>query len=154
MFELGSFAHLLEIFDQVTRAIADAVNRARGQKRRMLLELQSNIELIYSYGRYDLPIDEVILGLETDAMRDALESGYRFQALQRAEVSHETAGKEPQYQQYVGWSTEQLFSNIYVKVKDLRRIVQMDPSNKQIRKRVRLINVLKMMALVVKHVHA
>jgi hypothetical protein len=54
----------------------------------------------------------------------------------------------------VGWSTERLFSNIYVKIKDLQTIVRMDPENKKIRKGVRLINILKLMLLLMKHINA
>jgi hypothetical protein len=87
-------------------------------------------------------------------MKAALESGFNFNSLKKGKVREVVAGDQPQYQQYVGWSTEKLFSNIYVKIKDLQTIVRMDPHNERIRKGVRLINVLKLMLLLMKHINA
>ena len=85
-------------------------------------------------------------------MEAALESGYNFDKLKKGPVTEQVAGEEPQYQQYTGWTTEDLFSNIYVKIKDLQTIIKMDPYNEKIRKRVRLINSLKLMLLLIKHI--
>lgn len=74
--------------------------------------------------------------------------------MKKGKVTEDVAGDQPQYQQYVDWSTERLFSNIYVKIKDLQTIVRMDPENEKIRKRVRLINILKLMLLLMKHINA
>jgi hypothetical protein len=130
------------------------VRGTRGWRRRLQLELLSNIELIFSYIRYDLPVDDVIANLQTENMKAALESGFNFNSLKKGKVREAVAGDQPQYQQYVGWSTEKLFSNIYVKIKDLQTIVRMDPHNERIRKGVRLVNVLKLMLLLMKHINA
>ena len=152
MFDLGTFKQLISIVDSVLNAVNSWVRENRGHKRKILLELQRNIELIFSYGRYDLPIDEVIAGLQTTNMEAALESGYNFDKLKKGPVTEQVAGEEPQYQQYIGWTPEDFFSNIYVKIKDLQTIVKMDPHNEKIRKRVRLINILKLMLLLIKHI--
>lgn len=154
MFDLGTFKQLISIVDLVLNAVNLWVRGARGHKRKILLELQRNIKLIFSYGRYDLPIDEVIAGLQTTNMEAALESDYNFDKLKRGPVTEQVAGEEPQYQQYIGWTTEGLFSNIYVKITDLQTIIKMDPHNEKIRKRVRLINILKLMLLLMKHINS
>lgn len=154
MFDLGSFAHLISVVDSVLDAINSWVKATEGRKRMLLLELQSNIELIFSYGKSDLPINSVVAKLETKEMEDALKSGFDLNSLQRDKVQESTAGNESQYQRYIGWTTEKLFSNIYVKIRDLQAAVEMDPDNVRIRKRVRLINVLKLMLLLMKHVNA
>jgi hypothetical protein len=41
-----------------------------------------------------------------------------------------------------------------VKTQDLQTIVKMDPQNERIRKGVRLINILKLMLLLMKHINA
>jgi len=154
LFSLGSLSHLISIVDSVLATVNAWVKGSRGWKRRLQLELLSNVELIFSYVRYDLPVDDVIANLQTGSMKAALESGFNFDALRRARVSADVAGDQPQYQQYVGWSTERLFSNIYVKIQDLQTIVAMDPDNERIRKGVRLINILKLMLLLLKHINA
>lgn len=154
MFDLGSFAHLISVVDSVLEAINSWVKATEGRKRMLLLELQSNIELIFSYGKSDLPINSVVAKLETKEMEDALKCGFDLNSLQRDKVQESTVGNESQYQRYVGWTTEKLFSNILVKIRDLQSAVEMDPDNVRIRKRVRLINVLKLMLLLMKHVNA
>jgi len=153
MFDLGSFAHLISAVDSVLDAINSWVKATEGRKRMLLLELQSNIELIFSYGKSDLPINSVVAKLETKEMEDALKSGFDLNSLQRDKVQESTVGDEAQYQRYIGWTTEKLFSNIFVKIRDLQAAVEMDPDNVRIRKRVRLINVLKLMLLLMKHVN-
>ena len=154
MFNLGTLKDLLSSVDAIRAAIHSWVQGTRGWKRKLQLELQINIELIFSYLRYDLPVDEVVAGLQTAHMKTALESGFNFNKLKKGEVTDDVAGDQPQYQQYVGWSTERLFSNIYVKIQDLQTIVEMDPDNEKIRKGVRLVNILKLMLLLMKHINA
>jgi hypothetical protein len=154
VFNLGTLSHLISIVDSVLATINAWVKGTKGWKRKLQLELQSNIELIFSYVRYDLPVDDVIANLRTAHMKAALESGFNFNSLKKGQVIEGVTGKQPQYQQYVGWTAERLFSNIFVKMQDLQTIVKMDPQNKRIRKGVRLINLLKLMLLLMKHINA
>jgi hypothetical protein len=144
----------MSIVDSVLETINAWVKGTKGWKRKLQLELLSNIELIFSYVRYDLPVDDVIANLRTAHMQAALESGFNFNSLKRGRVTESITDKQPQYQQYVGWTTERLFSNILVKIEDLQTIVKMDPQNERIRKGVRLINILKLMLLIMKHINA
>jgi hypothetical protein len=154
MFSLGTLKDLISAIDSILEAINTWVKGTKGWRRKLQLELLSNIELIFSYARYDLPVNDVIANLQTARMKAALESGFNFNSLKRGRVTERVAGDQAQYQQYVGWTTERLFSNIYVKITDLQTIVKMDPHNERIRKGVRLINILKLMLLLVKHVNA
>lgn len=154
MFNLGTLSQLMSIFDSILETINAWVKGTRGWRRKLQLELLSNIELIFSYAKYDLPVDDVIANLQTARMKAALESGFNFNSLKKGGVTERVAGEQPQYQQYVGWTTERLFSNITVKIQDLQTIVKIDPANEKIRKGVRLINILKLMLLLVKHINA
>jgi hypothetical protein len=153
MFDLGTLSHLMSIFEPILETIRSWVRGTRGWRQKLQLELLSNIELIFSYVRYDLPVADVIAKLQTAHMKAALESGFNFNTLERGRVTERITGKQPQYQQYVGWTTERLFSNIYVKIRDLQTIVEMAPRNERIRPGVRLINILKLMLLLVKHIN-
>jgi hypothetical protein len=154
MFDLGTFKNLISIVDLILKTIRSWVKGTTGWKQKLLVELQRNVELIFSYGRYNLPIDKVIANLQTMQIEAALESDFDLNSLKKGAVTEHTAGKEPQYQQYVKWTTERLFSNIYVKIKDLQTIVEIDPHNESIRKRVRLINILKLTLLLLKHINS
>jgi len=154
MVSLGTIADLLSSIDAIRAAVHAWVQGTKGWKKKLQLELQINIELILSYLECDLPVDSVIASLETSNMKAALETGFNVNKLKRGKVSDEVAGDQPQYRQYVGWTTDKLFSNIYVKITDLQTIVEMDPDNEKIRKSVRLINILKLMLLLMKHINA
>ena len=69
-------------------------------------------------------------------------------------MSQEIVGDQSQYKRYVGWTTEKLLSNIVVKIRGLKTTVEMDPDNVKIRKRVRLINILKLTLLLIKHINS
>jgi hypothetical protein len=45
-----------------------------------------------------------------------------------------------------------LFTHIYVKIKTLKTLVDIDPENEKYRKNVRLINLRKLMILLLKHI--
>jgi hypothetical protein len=154
MFTLGTLRDLISSADSVLGTTNAWVRGTRGWKRKLQLELLSNIELVFSYVKYDLPVDDVIANLRTGNMKAALESGFNFSSLKRGRVTRDVAGGQAQYQQYVGWSTERLFSNICVKIRDLQTIVKMDPDNEKIRKSVRVINILKLMLLLMKHINS
>ncbi len=44
-----------------------------------------------------------------------------------------------------------MFTSIYLKIKELQHIVEIDSENKRFRKNVRLLNVLKLMLLLLQH---
>lgn len=139
-----------------TTAIVSILNSlirgTKGIKRGLLIELQSNIHLIMLYTEGGAPIDKVIDKLDVAKCKAALESNFNFSSLRKGRVSKAVAKALPQYRAYVGWTTEQLFSNIYLKVRQLQHIVDIDADNKKFRKSVRLINILKVMLLLLKHI--
>ena len=120
-------------------------------KRALLLELQSNIQLILLYREGEVPIDRLIRKLDVSRCKAALESNFNFASLKRGRVSGALTQGVAQFRPYVGWTTEQLFSNIYLKITELQSIVDMDSNDRQLRKGVRLLNALKLMLLLLKH---
>jgi hypothetical protein len=135
----------------VVSALRPLIKSSRGIKRGLLMELQSNIQLIFLYTEGGLPIDSVIRKLDTSRCKAALESDFNFSLLKRAAVSRSLAHGVAQFKPYIGWTTEQLFSAIYLKISELQHIVEIDPNNKQFRKGVRLLNVFKLMLLLLRH---
>ncbi len=96
-------------------------------------------------------IDKIIRKLDVSHCRVALESDFNFNSLKRGRVSKTLVRRLPQFEPYVGWTTEQLFTNIYLKITELQHIVDIDSDNKRYRKNVRLLNVLKLMLLLLAH---
>jgi hypothetical protein len=138
----------------VINALNTLIKGTKGTRRALLLELQSNIRLIMLYADGGAPIDKVIKKLDVSQCKAALESNFNFNSLKRGRVQRAVTQGTPQYKAYAGWTTERLFSNIYLKVRDLQNIVEIDPGNKRFRKNVRLLNVLKLMLLLLRHLRS
>ncbi len=129
-----------------------ALKSAKGHKRKLLLELQNNIDVIYLWQMKGFPIDKVILKLERINYDSAVADNFNFNALKRAALSKSTTRDVPQFQKYVGWSTELIVDNLYRKIKQLKDIVEMDSNSDKIDKAARLGNIYKMMILLVHHI--
>jgi hypothetical protein len=134
----------------VVKALKSLLKGSRGVKRALLLELQGNIQLILLYREGQVAIDKLIRRLDVSHCKSALESNFNFASLKRGRVNEALTQGVAQFRPYVGWTTEQLFSNIYLKITELQNIVDMDGDG-QLRKGVRLLNALKLMLLLLKH---
>ena len=152
MVEVGIILTAISTTASVLETIDSLIKGTRGRKRALLLELRRNIGLIGLYTEGNSPIDSVITKLETKHLEAALESNFSFNSLKKGKVRKSTTGDVPQYRKYVGWTTERLFSSIYLKIKELQTIVEIDPYNERYRKSVRLLNIRKLMILLLKHI--
>ncbi len=152
MVEAEAILTIISTTASVLPTLDRLIKRARGRKRVLLLELRNDIQLIGLYTEGDSPIDKVIAKLEIEKMEAALESDFNFRSLKKGKLKQSTVGDVPQHRPYVGWTTEQLFSSIYLKIKQLQTIVEIDPDNERFRKSVRLINIRKLMILLLKHI--
>jgi hypothetical protein len=152
MAEAGAILTIISTTASVLPTLNKLIKGTRGRKRALLLELRNDIQLIGLYTEGDSPIDKVIAKLEIKHMEAALESDFNFGSLKKGRLKQNTVGDVPQHQPYVGWTTEQLFSSIYLKIKQLQTIVEIDPDNERFRKSVRLINIRKLMILLLKHI--
>jgi hypothetical protein len=136
----------------VTDTVSALVRNTRGTRRSLLLEVQRNINLLYLFIEDEAKQAVVINKLETRCYDEAIKSNFDFARIKRGKVSKRVVGDIAQFQSYVGWTTEQLFENIYLKIHALKSIVEIDPKNRRFRVSVRLKNLLKMMLLLLKHV--
>ncbi len=136
---------------EVIRLLADLLKGQRGTKRKLLLELQRNLELISLHTEGETPIEKVIPKLQTREFEQALNQNYNFANLQKGKIGEKVI-ETPFERQYLGWTTEALISNIFLKIKTLQDILEIDPQNQEYRKSVRLINIRKMIILLLKHI--
>ena len=152
MLELEPVFKGLSTAASVAKFIHSLIKSTRGTKRTLLIELKQNIQLIYLHFESGTPIDRVIAKLDSSYYKKAVESNFNFNSLQKAKLKEKLINNVPQYKHYVGWTTEQLFTNIYLKIHTLQIIVEIDAKNEKLRKNVRLINILKLMLLLLKHI--
>lgn len=142
---------------EVMTALDASIRRARGTRRALLIELRDNVESTDRYIAGDWPVDRVIATLKTPQYESALKRKFKFSKLRKGwgdKVKENVVGDSAQHKPYVGWTTEELISNIYSKIEDLQGIVRTNPRDRSIRKGVRLINIRKLMILLVKHIHS
>jgi hypothetical protein len=135
----------------VGQAIRSLIRNTRGTRRALLLELQKNINLIYLYTKDGAPIEKVAAKLELRHYERANQSGFDFNALKKRTVRTELVKDKPPLRPYAGWTTEQLFERIYLKIHNLKSIVAIDPKNERFRLHVRLLNILRLMLLLLQH---
>ncbi len=131
------------------------VKESRGHKRAILRELQHNINhitLFLESGADPQRIDALIARLQVAGYEAASKSGYDFGSLQKNRLKRETLKAYPQFQNYVGLSTEQLCDKLYGWIERLKIIIADYPDNPKFRKNVRLINIWKFMLMLVKHI--
>jgi len=154
MIEPGSILSGLSNVTSVLSTLNGLLKGSRGMQRTLLLELEGNIRLILLSVKGGAPLEKVVPRLETASIRQAMESGFNFNALKSGKVKLKAVGDAPQMQSYIGWSTEKLFANVYLKIRDLQHIVDIDSGNNRFRTGVRLQNILKMMLLLVRHIRS
>ena len=150
--EIASFLSLLTNIPKVLDEIDKVLKGTQGKKWGLLLEIKQNVVTIELFSKNQGPIDRVIENLRIGKMEDALTTGYKFNRLNTDRVNWKETDGVAFYQVYIGCTTEQLFENIYLKIVELKDIVKMDSDNPNIRKNVRLLNVLKMIKLLLVHI--
>jgi len=135
-----------------TQAIARIARQRHGTARALLLELQQNINLIFLWQTDDVPAAKVIARLEMRRFESALSTGFDFNTLARKPVSPATVKGAPALSPYVGWSSEQLFERVYLRIHTLKVLAEMGSRRTPARLGVRLNNLLALMLLLVKHI--
>ena len=125
---------------------------ATGHSKSILRELEHNVDLINLWRKSEFDIDKVIGKLETGRFESADAAHFDLNDIRDAKVKESTASKIPQYQKYVGWTTEKLLASIYRKIKVLKHAVEIDRKNEKIDKKARLTNIYKLIILFTMHV--
>ena len=132
------------------------IKQARGQRRELLRELRNNINEISVYiesGSGEAGIDKLISTLQVACYESASKDGFDFNSLKRGRLSLTSLKQLPQFKAYGGFTTEQLFDKLYASIHRLKIIARDYPDHPGFRKRVRLINIWKLLLLIVKHIN-
>lgn len=147
-----AFSAILSV-EKLAKTIERVVKNSKGHKRAILRELQENIHLLFLAKNQQLPVRKVIEKLERKNYLAAADTGFNFKLIKRSRLKNETIKEVPQFKKYVGWSTERLLENIYLKVKQLQDMADLDPEQKSLNLQIRLENLLRLMLLFMQHVN-
>jgi hypothetical protein len=95
-----------------------------------------------------------LLSLQVECYEAASKAGFDFNSLRKGRMTAAMLKATPQFKAYAGLGTEQLFDKLYMWIHQLKTIVKDYPDSPKFRKRVRLINIWKLMLLLAKHIEA
>jgi hypothetical protein len=149
---LADFFSGLSTTASVASTFQSLLKNTRGTQRALLLELQKNINILNLFIKDDAKSETIIKKLEVTEFEKAVRSDFNFKALKKTRVSGRLVAGVKFLEPYVGWQTEQLFENIYLKIHQLKSIIEIDPGNENFRLGVRLKNLHKIMILLLKHI--
>lgn len=149
---LADFFSGLSTTASVASTFQRLLKNTRGTQRAVLLELQKNINLLNLFIDDNSKVNTIIKKLDTSEYEKAVRSDFNFKDLKKTRVSSRLVLDVKSLQPYAGWQTEQLFENIYLKIHQLKSILEIDPDNKNFRLSVRLKNLHKIMILLLKHI--
>jgi len=140
--------------EKVAKTVDSIVKNTRGHKRALLRELQENIHLLLLARNHGFSAEKVIPKLDRKNYLAAADAGFNFKLIKRPSLNAKTTRGVPQFQRYIGWSTERLFENIYLKIKQLQDLVELEGNNPTVNKGVRLNNLLRLMILLLEHIRS
>lgn len=120
----------------------------RSSKNSLLQEFRRNLAFLREGLAGQVAPEVLIEGLEDHQFRKALESGFRFDSLQRRRLSRVTCAGVPAFERYHGWSSERLICKVYERVAILQKLRQ---GQSGIDLGLRLQNLFKLMMLVTAH---
>ncbi len=123
----------------------------RGRRRKLLAGLGEILDATLLHTRDGVEAGAVIRTLDPKPMADLIASDLDFRSLRRGAVSAATTRGVGFYKRYVGWSTERLYTHIYRKLAELKRIADLPPGE-GIRLDRRLANLQKLIVLFIWHV--
>jgi hypothetical protein len=138
--------------EKMLKSVNAALKNSKGHKRAVLRELKENLNLLLLARNNQLPAEKVILKLERKNYLAAADAGFNFKMVKRSSLKEKTIRGVPQFRNYIGWSTERLLENIYLKVKQLQDIIDMRVVSKNINLNTRLENLTRLLILLIQHI--
>jgi hypothetical protein len=140
--------------EKMLKSVNAALKNSKGHKRAVLRELKENLNLLLLASKNKLPPDKVILKLERKNYLAAADAGFNFKSVKRSALKEKTTRGVPQFRKYIGWSTERLLENVYLKVRQLQDIIDMKVMSQSINLNARLENLTRLMILLLQHIRS
>lgn len=123
----------------------------KGESRAIIEELKDNSRYLWLVIEEDIPIDEIIDDLSTKEYDRLSKSGFSFKNLKRKKIPNYTSLEGTNLLSWQGKETEQLVSNIYDKIKDIKIKYPRSKDSKKTRWKPRINNTQKRILLLLKH---
>ncbi len=125
--------------------------RSKGRGKVVLYELEKNFNRILLWKRNGVDINVIIGELSTEKW-EAVHDKFESSDIKLKKITKSSVKGNAFDARYIGWDSERLIRNIYVKIESLKDVVRLDPKNERVRKSVRLENILRLIRLLTRHV--
>jgi hypothetical protein len=142
----------LSTTEKVANNISSVIKNSRGHKRAVLRELHENLDLLLMIREKSASLEKVIPKLSLKYYIAAADSGFNFKQIKRGSLKEKTTCGVRQFKKYIGWSTERLFENIYLKVKYLQNFLELKSDMSDINFEMRVEYLTRMMILFFQHI--
>ena len=138
--------------EKVASAISSVIKNSWGHERAILRELKENLDLLLMIREKNVSLERVIPKLAFKAYVTAADSGFNFKKIKRSSLKAKSTHGVKQFQKYVGWSTEKLFENIYLKARQLQNILELKMDQSEINMEIRVEYLTRMLILLLHHI--
>lgn len=148
---------LLKAFDTangVLRAFTGWRSKTKGDSRAIIEELKANSRYFWLVIEEEASLDEVVSKLSTIEYDRILKDGFDFNSLKKTKIRQYPSLNGTDLSSWQGKKTEELVSNIYDKIKDIRTKYPHSKNSRKIRWEQRVMNVQKRIMLLLKHVNS
>jgi len=140
--------------EKMVKTVDSVIKNTKGHKRAILRELKENLNLLLLVRNEHFFAGKVIPKLQSKNYLVASDAGFNFKLIKRSPLQERTTRGVPQFKRYINWSTEKLFENIYLKIKQLQNMVELGSDSPQVDLNMRVENLTRLMILLLNHIYS
>ena len=139
---------------KVSEEFLSILKKKKGKARLLFEELKHNQDLIAMVVDEDTDYFKVIPKFETNKYDALLSDNYNFASLSKKKIVGNKMLKKSDLKHFIGKPIGFLIEDIYDKIKEIRRIYEIDSKNTKIDWRRRIINLYKRLILLIYHLRS
>ncbi len=139
---------------EALKALNKILKKRRGDSRALLEEMKENLGLCWMVVELETDPKQILPKLQTSVYDRLCAEGFDFNRMtskKRRTIQGSDALLNTDLKSFAGKDTASLVENLYDRIKDLKRLYEVDPENPRIHWRQRVVNVLKRALLLMKH---
>lgn len=145
---------LLKAFDtakSTLNAFTGWKSKNKGDARSIIEELKQNSRYLWLVIEENIELSDVINNLSTKEYDRLLKQGFNFNNLKNKKIANYSSLKNTSLSSWQGKRTEDLVSNIYDKIKDLKTKYPRAKKSKKVRWKLRVKNTQQRILLLLRH---
>ena len=145
---------LLKVFDtakSTLKAFTGWKSKTKGDARSVIEELKQNSRYLWLVIEENIDLSEIVKNLSTKEYDRLLKEGFNFNNLKNKKIAKYSSLNNTSLSSWQGKKTEDLVSNIYDKIKDLKTKYPRSKNSKKVRWKLRVKNTQQRILLLLRH---